>query len=168
MPPLPAADERPAPDDGTMSGPLAAGAAGAVHGRFGAGMTVLALVGLAIAAYLLAVRLLGEAPACGLIQGCETVASSPYATVLGVPVALFGVGFSMVLAAASVVWWRRADRRALYAAYGLGLAGIIAVAYLTYLELFVIEAICIWCATYGATVVAGWGAAALAAWRTSA
>ena len=126
------------------------------HGRLGAAITVLALVGLGIAAYLLTVRLLGGAPACGPIQGCDTVAASEYATVLGVPVALFGVGFSAVLLGASVVWWRRAEKRALYVAYGLGLAGVFAVAYLTYLELFVIEAICIWCVTYGVTIAAGW------------
>jgi len=118
-------------------------------------MTVLALAGLAIAAYLLAVRLLGEAPACGPVKGCDTVAASEYATVLGVPVALFGVGFSIALMAASAIWWRRRDRRALYAAYGLGLLGVVAVAYLTYLELFVIEAICVWCVSYAVSIVSG-------------
>jgi uncharacterized membrane protein len=135
---------------------------GVARGRMGALMTVLALVGLAIAGYLLTVRLLGEAPACGPIQGCDTVAASQYATVLGLPVALFGVGFSVALSAASFAWWRRGDRRALYASYGLGLAGIIAVAYLTYLELFVIEAICVYCVSYGVTIVAGWVLAVLA------
>ncbi len=119
-------------------------------------MTILALGGLAIAAYLLAVRLLGGAPACGPVHGCDTVAASEYATVVGLPVALYGVGFSIGLVAAALGWWRRGDRRALYAAYGLGLLGIAAVAYLTYLELFVIEAICIWCVTYAITIVAGW------------
>ena len=118
-------------------------------------MTVLALAGLAIASDLLAVRLLGEAPACGPVRGCDTVAASEYATVLGVPVALFGVGFSIALMAASAIWWRRRDRRALYAAYGLGLLGVVAVAYLTYLELFVIEAICVWCVSYAVTIVSG-------------
>jgi len=136
-------------------------------GRFGAGMTTLALVGLAIAAYLLALRIMGEAPACGPVKGCETVAASEYATLFGVPVALFGVLFSAVLATSCVKWWRRADRRALYASYGLGLAGIIAVAYLTYLEVFVIGAICVWCAGYAVTVVAGWVLTAAAAWQTS-
>lgn len=136
------------------------------RGRFGAAMTALAVVGLAIAGYLLAVRILGEAPACGPVKGCETVAASEYATLFGLPVALYGVGFSVVLAGACLTWWRRAERRALYAAYGLGLAGIIAVAYLTYLELFVIEAICVWCVTYAVMIVAGWLAAAAAAWRT--
>ena len=127
----------------------------APRGRLGAAMTVLALAGLAIASYLLAVRLLGEAPACGPVRGCDTVAASEYATVLGVPVALFGVGFSIALMAASAIWWRRRDRRALYAAYGLGLLGVVAVAYLTYLELFVIEAICVWCVSYAVTIVSG-------------
>ena len=136
-------------------------------GRFGAGMTGIALAGLAIAAYLLAARIGGEAPACGPVKGCETVAASEYATMFGVPVALFGVGFSMILVAACLVWWRRADRRALYASYGLGLAGIIAVAYLTYLEVFVIGAICVWCAGYAVTIVAGWVLTAIAALRTS-
>ena len=57
---------------------------------------------------------------------------------------------------------RRGDRRALYAAYGLGLLGVATVAYLTYLEIFVIEAICIWCVSYGVTIVAGWLLAAVA------
>lgn len=135
---------------------------GDLRGRWGAAMTVLALAGLAIAGYLLTVRLLGEAPACGPVRGCDTVAASEYATIFGLPVALFGVGFSLVLSATAIVWWRRGERRALYASYGLGLAGIIAVAYLTYLELFVIEAICVWCVSFGVTIVTGWVLAILA------
>lgn len=125
-------------------------------------MAILALGGLAIAGYLLTVRLLGGAPACGPVPGCDTVAASEYATVLGLPVALFGVIFSIGLVASTVVWWRRGDRRALHSAYGLGLLGIAAVAYLTYLELFVIEAICIWCVSYALTIVVGWILAVLA------
>jgi uncharacterized membrane protein len=146
---------------------LRATATADTSGRFGLGMTALAAVGFGIAAYLLAVRLLGEAPACGPVKGCETVAASEYATVAGIPVALFGVLFSIALLGACLAWWRRGDRRALYVAYGLGLAGIIAVLYLTYLELFVIQAICVWCVSYAVTIVAGWMCAAVAAWRTS-
>jgi len=137
------------------------------RGRLGLVLSALALAGLGIATYLLAVRVLGEAPACGPLKGCETVAASEYATIAGIPVALFGVLFSIVLLGASLAWWRRADRRALYLAYGLGLAGILAVLYLTYLELFVIEAICVWCVSYALTILAGWLGVAIVAWRTS-
>ena len=130
-------------------------------------MTILAVVGLAIGSYLLAVRILGEAPACGPVKGCDTVAASEFATLFGLPVAIYGVGFSVVLVGVCMTWWRLGQRRALYAAYGLGLAAIIAVAYLTYLELFVIEAICVWCVTYAVTILAGWVIATVAAWRTA-
>ena len=143
------------------------GAAAAERGRFGLALTAVALAGLAIASYLFVVRVLGEAPACGPVKGCDTVAASEYATVAGIPVALFGVVFSIALVGACLAWWRRADRRALYVAYGLGLAGIIAVVYLTYLELFVIEAICVWCVSYAVTIVAGWVATAVTAWTTA-
>ena len=138
-----------------------------MRGRFGAALSVLALVGLGIASYLLVVRVLGEAPVCGPVKGCETVAASQFATIAGVPVALFGVVFSIALSGACLMWWRRADRQALYVAYGLGLAGIIAVVYLTYLELFVIEAICIWCVSYALTILVVWLGATVVALRTS-
>jgi uncharacterized membrane protein len=112
------------------------------------------------------VRVLGESAACGPSSSCETVAASEYSVVLGVPVALWGVAFSISLVACAVAWWRRADRRALLAAYGLLLLGTLAVAYLTYLELFVIHAICAWCVSYALTVVASLVLAGLALRRS--
>lgn len=135
------------------SGPLASG---------------LALVGLLIAAYLAWTKLSGGLPACGPLHGCETVALSTYSELFGIPVALFGLAFSIVLLGLAVTWWRRADRRALLGLYGLGLLGVLFVAYLTYLELFVIDAICVWCATYGLTIIAGWLLATLTLRRTPA
>ena len=136
--------------------------AGATRGRYGIAMTALALAGLAIATYLLAMRIIGEPPVCGPVRGCDTVAASDYATALGLPVALYGVAWAGAMVAASVAWWLRANRAALYAAYGLGIVGVAAVAYLTYLEIAVIEAICIWCVTFAITVVLGWVTAILA------
>jgi uncharacterized membrane protein len=130
-------------------------------------MTILAIVGLVVAIYLSATKLLGEAPACGPIHGCEDVAASPYSEILGIPVALVGVGFSIVLVVLSLAWWRTADRRALLGAYGLGLLGCFVVAGLTYLELFVIHAVCIYCVTFAVTVVAGFVVAAATVRRTA-
>ena len=128
----------------------------------------LALAGLLIAGYLSLVRLTGGLPVCGPLQGCETVALSPYSEILGIPVAFLGVVFSVVQVGLSVAWWRSQDRRALLALYGLGLLGVLFVAYLTYLELFVIDAVCVWCASYAITVVAGWLIVAVALRRSPA
>ncbi len=125
-------------------------------------MSALAVIGLAVATYLAVTKLTGGAPVCGPLQGCETVASSEYSEVFGIPVALFGVAFSIVLVALAGTWWRLGDRRALLGAYALGLLGTLIVAGLTYLELFVIHAVCVYCVVYAVTVVAGFVLAVLA------
>jgi uncharacterized membrane protein len=73
--------------------------------------------------------------------------------VLGIPVAVLGVGLSLVLVASAIAWWSRGDRRFLLAAYGLLLLATLVVSYLTYLELFVIHAICAWCVGYAVATV---------------
>jgi uncharacterized membrane protein len=123
---------------------------------------VLAAVGLAVSIYLASVKLAGALPVCGPLKGCEDVALSPYSEIMGIPVALFGAGFSALVLILALVWWRAGDRRALLASYGLGLFGILFVTYLTYLELFVIHAVCVWCVAYALTVVVGWIVAASA------
>jgi uncharacterized membrane protein len=104
---------------------------------------------------------MGEAAVCGPSNGCETVAASTYSEVLGVPVAVFGVAFSLVLVGCALAWWRRGERRAVLAAYLLLLFGTAVVAYLTYLELFVIDAICAWCVAYAASILGSLGVAGL-------
>ncbi len=131
-------------------------------GRLGIAAALTAGAGLAIAIYLTSVKLAGGLPVCGPLQGCETVAQSQYSSIVGIPVALVGVAFSATLVVLSLIWWRRQERRAILASYGLGLFGIVFVAYLTYLELFVIGAVCLWCVGYGLTVIGGWIIAALA------
>ena len=140
-----------------------------VHrGPLGLPLLAAALIGAAIAGYLSITRLIGEPAVCGPSLGCETVAQSPYSQVLGfLPVAFLGFGFSLVLAALAATWWWRSDRRALLAAYGLLLLGTLFAAYLTYLELFVIEAICLWCVSYAVTVVVALAVAGLALGRSS-
>ncbi len=135
--------------------------------RSGAVASGLALAGLLIAGYLSFVRWTGGLPVCGPLHGCETVALSPYSEILGIPVAILGLGFSIVQLGLALAWWRRQDRRALLALYGLGLLGALFVLYLTYLELFVIDAVCVWCASYAITIVAGWLIAAVTLRRSA-
>ena len=134
--------------------------------RLAALLVLLAVSGLVISGYLLIVRLANELPACPISGGCETVQQSEYSAIAGIPVAAIGVVDSIVVLVATAVWWRRGDRRALYVAYGLGLVGTLMVAYLTYLELFVIHAICTWCVAYGLSVVLGWVGAVIALRRS--
>ena len=120
-------------------------------------LAVLDVVGLAIASYLSIVELGGGVPVCGPagspLAGCETVALSPYSRINGVPVAVFGVCLSVVLLALAITWWRTNLYVLLLAHYGLSLAGVLFEVYFLYIQVFVLSAVCIWCTSYGLSLI---------------
>jgi uncharacterized membrane protein len=102
---------------------------------------VLTLIGLAVAAYLTYVHYDGIQPVCGLGGDCEKVQTSEWADLAGVPVALLGlIGYAAILATLFVEREEALVAGALIALVGCGFS-----AYLTYRELFSIDAICPWC-----------------------
>jgi len=106
--------------------------------------TVVAALGVGVATYITIADSGGGAPVCVAGGGgCETVAESTYSHVFGVNIAVFGVGGYVLLLAAAFL---RGDL-ARMAGFGISLAGFGYSVYLTYLEVFKIEAICQWCVT---------------------
>ena len=127
-------------------------------------LAALDVVGLAIALYLSVVELGGGVPVCGPLAGCEEVARSEYSRIGGVPVAVFGVALSLVLLSFALAWWRTDLYVLLLVHYGLSLAGVLFELYFLSVQVFVIGAVCIWCTSYGASLIARF-AIALAVWR---
>jgi uncharacterized membrane protein len=101
----------------------------------------LALAGVGVAGYLTYVHYAGLHPICGVSHGCETVQTSSYASLLGIPVALLGL-ISYVLVLASL---RIRGETPLLGGYALTLIAFAFSVYLTYREVFTIHAICTWC-----------------------
>jgi uncharacterized membrane protein len=107
---------------------------------------VLALVGLAVSAYLLTVHWGWWTAVCLGVGNCELVNTSRYSEFLGFPVALLGMGVygGMFLLGARLVrgiggaW----TPRLLFSGAAIGVAFSL---YLTYIELFVLHEICPWC-----------------------
>ncbi|HEY0351625.1 MAG TPA: vitamin K epoxide reductase family protein [Gemmatimonadales bacterium] len=118
---------------------------------------LLSLAGLFISAYLYLYKIgkIGTL-ACGT-GDCETVQLSPWSRVAGLEVSLIGVVGYAVLTAVSLAALqpalssRRWPVQLLSLLAGIGVAFTI---YLTYLELFVIHAICRWCVGSGVIIVA--------------
>ena len=109
---------------------------------------LVALVGVFVATYLAFYKagFIGSL-ACGT-GSCETVQQSPWANLLGLPVAVWGVGyyvavFALAFAGTTDRW--ADDRRIPLVLMLLTAWGVIFSGYLTYLELFVIHAICRYC-----------------------
>jgi uncharacterized membrane protein len=102
---------------------------------------VVGAIGLGIAGYLTAVHYDGGAPVCAISHGCATVQQSDYAVLAGLPVALLGlIGYAGIL-----LTLLRDDESARVATVFLALVGAGFSAWLTYVEVFELDAICIWC-----------------------
>ncbi|HEX5899038.1 MAG TPA: vitamin K epoxide reductase family protein [Solirubrobacteraceae bacterium] len=102
---------------------------------------VLAVLGLGVAGYLTYIHYEGIKPVCGLGGDCEKVQTSEWAYLAGVPVALLGlIGYAVILATLFIEREEALIAGALVALVGAGFS-----AYLTYRELFTIDAICPWC-----------------------
>jgi uncharacterized membrane protein len=100
-------------------------------------IAALAVLGLAISIYLTWVHYAGIEPVCTGISDCQRVQTSEYADLLGIPVAVLGIaGYAAILASLRM----RVDVTALLAYLAVAFS-----AYLTWAELFRIEAICQWC-----------------------
>jgi uncharacterized membrane protein len=111
-----------------------------------AGLCLLATAGLGVSLYLLVTRLTDNTIVCGGLGQCDYVNRSDYATVLGLPVAAFGAALYAVLLVAAVAWLARPRSELLpVATWGVALAGASYSAYLTYVEVAVIDAVCVWC-----------------------
>jgi uncharacterized membrane protein len=108
----------------------------------------LALLGLGVAAYLAYVEITHVEAICGPIGACNIVRSSPYAQIFGIPIAVLGVLFYLLV---GVLWAGQKYLPGRWAGLvevellGLSVAGLLFSIYLTWLELFVIQAVCAWC-----------------------
>jgi uncharacterized membrane protein len=102
---------------------------------------------MAVAGYLAYIETQAVAAICGPVGDCNTVQTSAYAKLFGIPIGVIGmVAYAAMLAV--WVWGRARDhglpRWLLLAMTAFGVAFSI---YLTYLEIFVIRAVCMWCLT---------------------
>lgn len=112
---------------------------------------LLLVAGLGVAGYLTYVETQAVPAACGPVGDCNTVQSSPYARLFGIlPIGVLGmIGYAAMLALWAWGHWRSGwlSRYASRALFVMALFGVLFSLYLTYLELFVIEAVCAWCLT---------------------
>jgi uncharacterized membrane protein len=125
--------------------------------RYRQTIALLALVGFFVALYLWFYKI-------GIIGGlqcgsgsCEYVQTSVYGRLLGIPVAFYGViGYAGILGVAVVGlqprWLDRAGPTKLVAA--MAGVGVLFTLYLTYVELFVLQAICRWCVASAVIIAA--------------
>jgi uncharacterized membrane protein len=110
-------------------------------------ITILSILGMFVAGYLTYIHLDNVPIFCGDSNSCELVNSSRYAFIGTIPIALPGFGMYVALLILSLI--PNTDDRVWpsQVLFGLALIGFLYSVYLTYIELFVLQAICWWCAS---------------------
>lgn len=102
---------------------------------------LVALAGIGVAGYLTWAHFADSGVVCVAGGGCETVQQSSYSEIAGVPVALLGLlSYSTILAL--IVWDSPVAR---VGAAALAFVGLLFGVYLLAVQVFVIDAICVWC-----------------------
>lgn len=108
---------------------------------------ILSILGLIVAGYLIFFKIFPTSTLCIGAGGCETVNNSVYSEVMGIPVAVLGA-----LAYAAMLGLLAFENRLDFLkewgpmlVFGLALAGFLYSAYLTYIELAIIHAVCPYC-----------------------
>lgn len=111
---------------------------------------MLGLIGLGLidTLYLSWLKLTHQEAACAGIGDCDVVNSSPYSELMGIPIAVLGAGMYLLLL---LLLWAEprltpsGQVRVRYVVFGLTLWGVLYSAYLTYIEIAVLHAICPFC-----------------------
>lgn len=115
-------------------------------------VAALAVLGFLLAGYLTVTKLGGESPLfCEAGGGCDIVQASRYGVFFGMPTALWG---ALVYVGIGVLALVGLDTGRWLAAFLLSVVGVSFSAYLTYLELFEIRAICWYCVISAVIILA--------------
>lgn len=104
-------------------------------------------IGLLDSLYLTWIKLADATSSCTGIGDCETVNTSRYSEIGGIPIALLGAGAYLIIAALLLLERRFPDQSPTIrlGVFGMALTGSLYSFYLTYLEVAVIHAICPFC-----------------------
>ena len=120
---------------------------GTVPGICWAGVAILSLAGLGMAAYLTIAYFTGSSLACGNVGNCDYVTSSDYAKLLGIPISPLGFATysALLLGSLAVIALEEPLAYLRWGILALAVIGVGFSVYLTAIELFVLHAVCVYC-----------------------
>jgi uncharacterized membrane protein len=108
-------------------------------------LLVVALLGFVDATYLTIEHYSGVIPPCSVVEGCEQVLTSEYATILGVPVALGGSIFYLSILIGLCAYLESRNEKFLRITLLLTAIGFLSSSYFLYIQAFVLGAFCLYC-----------------------
>jgi len=107
-------------------------------------LIILAVIGFADATFLTIEHYSNSIPPC-TTDGCETVLTSSYSSIAGIPVALFGAMYYLTMLILLMIYLDAKIEKVLRIALFFSIFGFIFSLYFLYLQAFVINAYCQYC-----------------------
>jgi uncharacterized membrane protein len=112
---------------------------------------IVAFLGFIDATYLTANHYLNAVPPCFIAQGCETVTTSVYSEILGIPVALLGMLHYLGLLILSIFYIDKKKIWALKLIFAGTIIGFLMSLWFFYVQLSVLQEFCTYCLFSGIT-----------------
>jgi uncharacterized membrane protein len=106
---------------------------------------ILSFLGLVDAAYLTLEHYQDASVVCFLVNNCDSVLQSSYATVGPVPVALFGIVYYLGIFILSLVSLAKKDDKLFFLTALLTVVGFLASLWFLYIQIFMIRSLCFYC-----------------------
>ena len=111
-------------------------------------------IGLADSIYLTYIKVAHKLAACSTIGDCESVNNSVYSEIGGIPIALLGAGAYLLILLVLLLEGRLEilQKHGPQIVYGITLIGVLYSAYLTYVEIAILRAVCPYCVASAITI----------------
>lgn len=108
-------------------------------------LLVVATLGFADAAYLTIEHFKGVIPPCSVVSGCETVLTSSYSSILGMPVSLLGAIYYLLIAVGAFAYIDTKKTVVLKWTLSITIFGLLMSLWFIFLQAFIINAWCLYC-----------------------
>ena len=106
---------------------------------------IVSFIGFLDAAYLTAEHYSAGAIECNIFEGCNEVTTSQYSVIAGIPVAILGALYYLVIFISSLIYLDRENLSVLYSACWLTTAGLLFSIWFTYVQIFLLQTLCQYC-----------------------
>lgn len=112
---------------------------------FAIAILVLSIAGVVDSSYLLVKHYTHSAVNCSIFSDCDVVTSSAYSTIMGIPVALLGIIFYVIVFAFALILLKSKSRKYSISFFSISSTGFLVSMGLVYVQAFILNAFCFYC-----------------------
>lgn len=110
-----------------------------------AAIFITAFLGFMDASFLAGEHFLKMTPPCFIVQGCDTVTTSAYSKILGIPVSLLGTLYYLTILITVMYFVDKKNNSTLKLLHAMTSVGLLMSMWFLYVQAFIIKAWCLYC-----------------------